>query len=659
VIGGRQPLRGRKPGDRRVRIERPHADYFRMTGAGTLVAKPRAHEGRGARERTMAQLRRVLLGRPLASAEEVDERLSKTKALAIFSSDAISSSAYATEEIQRALLVGGLGALVYSLPIGIAIAALLAVVAISYRQVCLAYPNGGGSYSVSKANFGRLASLIAASALLIDYTLTVAVSISSASEQIISALPGLSPVHVPIALAAIALITLGNLRGLRESGNIFALPTYLFLATALTLIGVGIYRVAVLGDVAAPAQVASGTTDLAGAALVLLILRAFASGAVALTGTEAIATGVPAFKPPESTNAARTLTVMAILLATLFVGFTFLANAFGTVPNDTQTVVAQIAAHGFGEASIGFYLFQSFAALLLFLAANTSFAAFPRLVAILAEDGFFPRQFAYRGERLAFTTGIVVLGLVAGTLVFIFGGETHLLIPLYAIGVFIDFTISQAGMIRHWLRTRAAGWRYRLPINAVGCAATAVVMVVVTAAKAPSSLLVLCLIPVLVSTMLFIHREYAMVARELALRPDQVFGAPTRRNRVIIPVQGLSRAVVQAVQFARTLSDDVRAVHVTADAEHAAALRVDWQRQLPGIPLVIVETPYRSLVTPFLFYLDVMAQSAEDEITIVVLPEYVPRHWWDELLYNQTAKRLKRALVGRHATVVADVPYRA
>ncbi len=657
MIGGREPLRGKKLGDRRIRVERPHSQYFRYSGPGTLVAKPAAHQERGPRDRAIANIRHWLLGRPLASEEEIGERLSKTKALAIFSSDAISSSAYATEEILRALLVGGTAALAFSLPIGIAIALLLAIVAISYRQVCLAYPNGGGSYSVSKANFGRIASLVAASALLIDYTLTVAVSISSASEQIISAIPSLAPAHVGIAVAAVILITLGNLRGLRESGNIFAIPTYLFIGSSLLMIGIGAFHIFVLGETSPPPQIAAAADQLAGTALIILLLRSFASGAVALTGTEAIATGVPAFKPPESKNAAATLTVMAVLLATLFVGFTFLASSFGIVPAE-QTVVAQIAGRVYGAASPGFYLFQAFAALLLFLAANTSFAAFPRLVAILAEDGFFPRQFAFRGDRLAFTTGIVVLGLVASVLVIAFGAETHALIPLYAVGVFIDFTISQAGMVRHWLRTRAPGWRYRLPINAVGCVLTAVIATDVILAKAPSSLFVVGLIPVLAGSMLLIRREYNTVAKELALRPDQVFGPPNRRNRVIVPVPSLTRAVIQAIQFARTLADDVRAVHVTADPEAAAALRAEWEQRLPGVPLVIVETPYRSLVTPFLTYLDVMAPAAENEITIVVLPEYIPRHIWDRPLYNQTVNRLKRALVGRPDTVVANVPYR-
>ena len=376
-----------------------------------------------------------MLGKPLASEEELGERLSKRKALAIFSSDAISSSAYATEEILRALLLSGvaLTALAVALPISVAIAALLAIVAFSYRQVCIAYPNGGGSYTVSKVNFGRIASLVAASALLIDYNLTVAVSTSSAVEQVISAFPAVAPASVAIGVTAIGLITIGNLRGLREAGNIFAVPTYLFLFGALVMIAMGAYRIIVLGETSMPPGANEAATDVTQAVGALVLLRAFASGAVALTGTEAIATGVPAFKPPESKNAATTLMVMAGILAVLFVGITFLATNFGIVPIDEpvkQTVISQVAATVFGGDSIGFYLFQTFTALLLFLAANTCFAAFPRLAAVLGQDGFFPRQFSFRGDRLAFSGGIIALGIIAASLVVIFQGDTHALIPL-------------------------------------------------------------------------------------------------------------------------------------------------------------------------------------------------------------------------------------
>jgi amino acid transporter len=666
MIGGRRPLKGTKPGDRRVRVDRPHAQYFRYAAPDVLVAKPKAYEERGAAA-IVARVKHFFLGRPLASDEEIGERLSKRKALAIFSSDAISSSAYATEEIVRVLVLGGVAALALSIHVSLMIAVLLAVVAFSYRQVCIAYPTGGGSYSVSKRNFGRIMSLIAAAALLIDYTLTVAVSTSSAVEQIASALPWLFDWRVLMGLVAIGLITLGNLRGLREAGNVFAVPTYLFLFTALLMIVLGAYRIIVLGErhpvTQAEIEAHAHTTQSLG---ILLLLRAFASGAVALTGTEAIATGVPAFKPPEARNAATTLMVMAVLLATLFVGITFLATNFGALApregSSDPSVIAQVSSAVFGAGSLGFFAFQGFTALLLFLAANTSFAAFPRLGAVLALDGFFPRQFSFRGDRLAYSAGIIVLATFAALLVVAFGAHTAALIPLYAVGVFIDFTISQAGMVRHWLREQPRGWQYRLAINAIGCALTAVVAVVVTTVKAPTSLLVIALIPVLVGMMLFVRRQYDRQEHELRLRPDQVIGPPRRRERVLVPVNGLNRAVVQAVNFARSVADDsqddIRAVHITEDLEAAERLRADWERQIPGVPLIVVETPYRALVTPFVYYLDVISPAQPDTITIVVLPEYVPRHWWERLLYNQSANRLRRALIGRPDTVVSTVPYR-
>jgi amino acid transporter len=633
-----------------------------------LTAKQAASMPTTPTGKVWARIKGIALGRPLHSEEEIGERLSKTKALAIFSSDAISSSAYATEEIVLAFILAGAGtaALTFSLPIAIGIAALLAVVAFSYRQVCIAYPTGGGSYSVSKANFGRLASLVAASALLIDYNLTAAVSTSSAVEQIVSAVPSLDNVRVVIGVGAIALITLANLRGVREAGNIFAVPTYLFLFSALTMIALGLYRIVILGEAAAPPPpgVVAATTTTAGGVTIFILLRAFASGAVALTGTEAIATGVPAFKPPEARNAATTLLVMAGILATLFIGITFLANHYAVFPmeNPKQTIVSQVARTVYGE-TVGFYAFQGFTALLLFLAANTSFAAFPRLAAVLGTDGFFPRQFSFRGDRLAFSMGIVLLGVIAASLVIVAGGHTHALIPLYAVGVFIDFTISQAGMIRHWLRTKDRGWRYRLVVNAIGCVATATVAVVVTSVKfVDGAWFVVILIPTLVAIMLFIRREYAAQEAELDVRDDLVFVGPEREERVIIPVNGINRAVVQAVNFGRSVASDVRAVFVTEDADEGERLRLRWERQLPNVPLVIVQSPYRAIVSPVVAYLDVLDKAwppgKEAPITIVVLPEYVARHWWDRVLYNQTAKRLKAALVGREHTVIADVPYR-
>ncbi|HEY6058342.1 MAG TPA: APC family permease, partial [Candidatus Limnocylindrales bacterium] len=398
---------------------------------------------------------------------------------------------------------------------------------------------------------------------------------------------------------------------------------------------------------------------------ILLILRAFSSGSVALTGTEAIANGVPAFKPPEPRNAAATLAAMAILLAVLFIGITFVADSYGIVPIDhpaPRTVISQVAAMAFGEGSIAFYLMQSFTALILFLAANTSYNAFPRLAAILARDGYMPRQFSFRGDRLAFTSGIAILSLVAIGLLIVFGGNTTALIPLYSVGVFVSFTISQAGMVRHWLRERSSGWRWRLGINGFGCALTGLVAVVVTLAKAPASLLVAIVIPILVSIMLFIHRQYDASWHHLAVRPDQVIGPPQRDERVIVPVPGLTRAVVQAVKVGRSISDDIRAVFISDDAAEATRVRELWERQVPGVPLVVVESPYRALVGPLLAYLDVLDRAwppdREAPVTFVVVPEYVAHSWWERLLYNQSAKRLRTVLLGRPHTVVVNVPYR-
>ena len=512
VTEGRRPLRGRKPGDRRVRVERPHSAFFRYAPDGLLVAKEAASAPRTPVGRALARARGILFGRPLSIHEEIAERLSKKKALAIFSSDAISSSAYATEEILRVLVLAGAGALMAGLPIAIAIALLLAVVSTSYRQEVYAYPSGGGDYAVARANLPGLFSLVVAGALLVDYVMTVAVSTSSAVEQVISAFPAIHDLRVEVGVAAIILIMLGNLRGLRESGNIFAIPTYLFAGSALLMIGIGLFRIIVLGEHHLPPEPLPGAPDPVQALGWLLIIRAFASGSVALTGTEAIANGVPAFKPPEPRNAATTLTVMAILLGVLFIGITFVADSFGIVPRDfptVRTVISQVAATIYGDNTILFYLYQTFTALILFLAANTSFNAFPRLAALLAIDGYMPRQFAFRGDRLAFSYGIVLLAGVAAFLVWRFEGDTHGLIPLYSVGVFVCFTLSQIGMVRHWHRHREPGWWYRAAINGIGAVLTALVLVIVTSVKfVDGAYLVVILIPLLVGMMLFIHRQY-------------------------------------------------------------------------------------------------------------------------------------------------------
>jgi len=663
---GRTPLKGRKPGDRRVRVARPHAAYFRYTPEGTLVAKQAASAPRTKAGRGLARLRAVLFGRPLSIHDDIAERLTKTKALAIFSSDAISSSAYATEEILRVLVLAGAGALMLSLPIAVAIALLLAVVSTSYRQIGIAYPSGGGAYAVARANLPMITALIAAGALLIDYIMTVAVSTASAVEQVISAAPGVADFRLEVGVGAIILITLGNLRGLRESGNIFAIPTYLFVGSALLMIAIGLYRTLVLGEQASPPVPLPGAPNPLQPLGLLLILRAFASGSVALTGTEAITNGVPAFKPPEARNAATTLTAMAILLAVLFVGITFIANRFGIVAIDTpttKTVISQVAELAYGHGSIFFYLFQTFTALILFLAANTSFNAFPRLAAILARDGYMPRQFSFRGDRLAFTSGIVILSVLAIALLVAFGGNTTALIPLYSIGVFISFTISQYGMVLHWLKERSPGWRWRLGINGFGAVLTAIVSIVVLVAKfALGAWLIVIIIPLLVGMMIFIHQQYRASNEQLTVRPDAIIPRPHREERVLIPVPGITRAVVQAINVGRSIAPNVTAVLVSDEPEEAARIRDRWERQLPDVPLVIVESPYRALVAPLLAYLDVLDEASpadkEAPITFILIPEYVARHWWEQVLFNQSAKRLRTALLGRPHTVVVNVPYR-
>ncbi len=666
MIGGRRSLQGRKAGDRRVRVERPHSAYFRYAGPNQLVAKPTASVPRTRMGRALVRLKAGLLGRPLASEEEIDERLSKRKALPIFSSDAISSSAYATEEILRVLVIGGAAAFLLSVQLAVAITVLLAVVALSYRQVCRAFPNGGGAYAVARKELTPLLGLVAAAALLIDYVMTVAVSTSSAVEQLISISPALNAFRIEFALASIALITIANLRGLRESGNIFAVPTYLFVGLALLIVGIGLARV-ITGQVTPTPQHAEamrlGTQSLG----LFLVLRAFASGSVALTGTEAIANGVPAFKPPEARNAANTLIAMAVLLGVLFIGITIIADAYRIVPSEEgsggPTVIALVAQTVFGRDNPLYYVFQGATALILFLAANTSYNAFPRLAALLAEDGYMPRQFAFRGDRLAFSWGIVLLSAVAGLLLVYFGGVTTLLIPLYSVGVFVCFTLSQGGMVLHWLRNREPGWWWRLAINAFGMVLTAVVLLVVASVKfVHGAYLVVILIPTLVGIMLFINRQYAASRSQLAVRSDFVVPAPRRDERAIIPVPALNRAVVRAINVARSVSEDVTAVYISDDAESSARMRQRWERQVPGIPLVIVESPYRALTGPLVAYLDVLDRAwppdKPDPITFVVIPEYVARHWWERVLYNQSARRLRTVLLGRPHTVVVDVPYR-
>ncbi|MGZ6269562.1 MAG: APC family permease [Candidatus Limnocylindrales bacterium] len=650
-------LHGRKPGDRRIQIDRPHARYFRYTARGGLAAKLAADEPRTPLGRRLATARRVLFGRPLASEEELGERLAVWKALPVFSSDVMSSVAYASEASLFTLLAAGTLQFHLLLPISALIVALLFVVTFSYRQTIRAYPNGGGSYIVAHANLGVLPGLIAAASLLTDYVLTVSVSVSSGVQALYSAFPILAPFAVPLIVFFILAVMTVNLRGVRESGTIFAAPTYIFLGAMLLTLGTGIIRT-LLGI---PPHVTGVTpahvpVEAFGA---LLLARAFADGCSAMTGTEAVANGVPAFKPPEWKNAQRTMLLMSILLGTMYLGTSFMALVSGAVPAASgESVLSQIGRSTIGYGPL-YYILQLATMGVLVLAANTSFADFPRLSSILARDGFFPRQFSFRGERLAFSAGIVALAAVSVLLVVVFKGNVNALIPLYAIGVFTSFTLSQTGMVHHWWVERGPGWRRSALINGVGATATAIVTVIFIIAKfAQGAWIVIILVPLLVAAMLFINREYRAEAAGLEVRQNIVFAPPHRRQRVVVAAPSLNRAVVQAVKVALTMGHEVDVVHVTADPEAGEEFRQRVERQIPGVHIVIVESPYRTLVNPFIRYLEVSGAEDPSMITIVLLPEHLPRHWWDRLLYNQQVHRIRSALVGLPNLVVLDAPYR-
>jgi amino acid transporter len=659
--------RGRKIGDRRVQVDRPHSPYFRYTGPGTLVARQSASTPRRGWDRTFARVRATLFGRPLSNHEELGERLNAFTGLSIFASDNISSSAYATEEIMRVLILAGAGALALTLPITAAIVLVLAIVVTSYRQTIAAYPSGGGSYIVASDNLGTLAGLTAAAALLTDYVLTVAVSVAAGVAALTSILPNLFDIRVELGMAIVVGIALVNLRGLRESGLVFSIPTYVYLGSIFTVLGIGLFHFATSTMPVYEAPPSWLSAQVATPLGIVLILRAFASGSVALTGTEAVSNGVPAFRPPESRNAQLVITLMGASFGLIFLGMSFLGSQLGILPDPTEqeTVVSQLTRTFVGAGTPIHLLVQLSTAILLVLAANTSFADFPRLSSILARDGFLPRVFQFRGDRLAFSSGIIVLAVMSVVLLGAFGGSVTALIPLYTIGVFIAFTLSQSGMVKRWFRLRSEtpGWRRKALVNGVGAITTAVVAVEVAASKFElGAWVVLLLMPILIAGMVFIRRQYASSNAQLAVRPGAVFPGPRRRERVVIPVPGLNRAVIHAVNVGRSIARDVEAVLVSDDMAAAERIRTDWLRQLPWVPLTVVESPYRALVSPLLAYLDVLdgAQPPDQEapITFVVIPEFVARSWWERILYNQSARRLREALLGRRHTVVVNVPYR-
>ncbi len=643
-----------------MRIVRPFEEHFQRGDEGELVATERTVLQRPGWTRSLRALRTRLIGRPISSEHEEHERLTKTKGLAIFSSDNISSSAYGPEEIMRVLALAGAGALALTLPLALLIAVMLAVVTISYRQTIRAYPHGASAYLVASDNLGHVAGILAASALLIGYVVTVAVSVSAGVAALTSIVPELFGWRVAIGVTLVLLLMLGNLRGIRESGTIFMIPTYAYIVVMLGIIVYGVART-LLGDVApfeAPAAwsaVEEGTQALG----IFLILRAFSQGAVALTGVEAISDGVPAFKPPEWKNARTTLTWAAIVFAVLFLGIAYLVTSIGIIPDPTeeQTVLSLLVRHLTGDGIV-LVVAQVATVLILVLAANTSFADFPRLSSFLARDSFMPRQFAFRGERLAFTTGIVALSLMASALIIGFQASVSALIPLYTLGVFIAFTLSQGSMLVRWWRRREDGWRYGLFINGLGAATTAVVTVVVgTSNFFQGAWLVIVLVPLLMLLLSTIRRHYLRLDESLRLdrvpEAKEVAATPI----VIVPIARLDKTSLQAIAFANSISPEAVAVHITNDPDDAAAIRERWPSWATSTELVVVESPYRALIGPLLAYMDALQKQAPDRPIVVVLSEVVPRHWWETFLHNQTALRLKLRLFSRRNTIVADVPY--
>jgi amino acid transporter len=610
---------------------------------------------------TWRNLKRILVGRPLSTDVAHAERIGRLPGLAVFSSDALSSVAYAVEEILIVLAPVGAVALAFSVPVAAAIVVVLFLVVMSYRQVIPAYPHGGGSYSVAKENLGTTPGLVAAASLLVDYTLTVAVSVAAGIAAVTSAVPVLYEHRVALAVLCVALVALANLRGVRESAAVLSVPTYGFILSLLGLLAVGAFRWATgtLPHAAYPEAVHAATTGAVAPALTLfLVLRAFSSGCTAMTGVEAIANGVTSFKEPAAKNAVATLTMLAAILSVLFVGTTALAHALGVVPVAGQTVISQIGRLVVGGGPF-YFAVQIFTAMVLLLAANTCFAAFPTLSSILAADRFMPRQLAHRGDRLVYSNGVLILSFLACALIVVFRGDTHALIPLYAIGVFLSFTLSQLGMVRRALRLRDARWARTLLISGTGALATALVVGIFTATKfLQGAWMVVVVIPLLILFFLMLKDHYVQFGKALAM--EEWSAVAPRRHTAIVPVSGIHRGVANALTYALSVSKDVRAVYITEHPQDGERMEEQWALWDNGVPLVVLESPYRSVVGPLLRYIDQVDEEFQDDVgalVTVVLPEIVPSKWWHHLLHNNTALLVKGALLFRRGKIVVSVPY--
>jgi amino acid transporter len=599
-------------------------------------------------------LKRWLVGNPIKTAHAAHERLSKSLALAIFSSNSISSVAYATEEILLVLILAGTAALAWSIPVSLAILFLVIVLTISYRQIIYEYPEGGGAYIVARSNLGEMPALIAAAALMIDYVLTVAVSVAAGVAAITSAIPELFEHREALGLISIVFIVVVNLRGTRESGKFFAIPTYFAIGALGLMVLIGTFRSFTNGVAMLPLPSPAGG-DLENLSL-FLILRSFAAGCAAVTGMEVISNGVKAFRSPESENAARTMVWMSVILGSLFMGISWMAYHYGIMAKEDETVVSQLARLTFGTG-VTYYTIQVGTMMLLVLAANSAFAGFPHLASILARDGFMPHQMATFGDRLVFSNGIIILGFFACLLLVVFQGDTHALIPLYAIGVFVSFTLSQAGMVRRWLVKKGLHWRKKLIVNGIGAVTTGIATVIIAVTKfMQGAWIVFLLVAALIIIFRGIRRHYKAVAEQVMLTRDARPPRP-RRNLVLIPIGAVNKAVVRAVDYARSRGGEVRAVLIDVDKEETAVVEIKWAQWGCGVPLIVLPSPYRSILGALLDYVEENLDKDPDCWITVVLPEILPARWWQNILHNQRALLLKGALLFKDRVVLTDVPF--
>lgn len=608
----------------------------------------------------MRSFRELLIGPPLPTQRLGDEHLDKLRAMAALSPDALSSIAYANQEIYLGLAAAGAAGLMLSWKIGLVIVVLLVIVAVSYSQTIQAYPSGGGSYTVARQNLGEYPGLVAAASLLIDYVLTAAVSLTAGVAAIASAFPALVPYRTALALVLLVVITLTNLRGTRETGTIIAIPVYLFIGCYLLMLLVGLVRAAVEGPGSLEAVAPRATESLT----LFLVLHTFASGCTALTGVEAISNGVRIFKKPEAKNARQTLAAMALLMAVMFLGSISLTQFFGIVPQANETILSALARHILGT-NVFYYVVQAATLLILAVAANTSFAGFPGVASILARDSYLPRQLSFLGDRLVFANGMLLLAGLTALLIVAFRGDSHALIPLFAVGVFLAFSLSQSGMVVHWLHERGPGWRLKAAVNGTGAVATAITLLVVAIAKfLDGAWIVIVLIPLLVMVFRTINRHYVEIGHELSLHETfpPASTTPPPPPRVVLPISGVHRGILLSLRYARSISDQVTAVYVEVNPGDADPIRAAWEVWGMGVPLVVVPSPYRSVVQPLLDFLDRYDREANDgHLATVLLPEFVPAKWWQNLLHNQTAWLLRLALLYRRrrfgkVRAIIDIP---